>query len=100
MVAIVGLKMAYASKRSDSSNLQFRQRVPADVRDRVCGRRIVIPFPSTGREPLFTVETTIGTTVKFSLRTSDPNTYEARALVLGPICRRSMRPPGERSRSG
>lgn len=77
----MGHKMAYGSKRSDSSKWQFRQRVPADVLDKVRGRRIIISFPSSGKEPPFTVETTIGNEVTFSTRTADENVYEARALV-------------------
>jgi len=77
----MGHKMAYGSKRSDSSKWQFRQRVPADVLAKVRGRRIIISFPSSGREPPFTVETTIGNEVTFSTRTADENVYEARALI-------------------
>ncbi|NBJ09341.1 site-specific integrase [Microvirga arsenatis] len=73
--------MAFTSQRRDSSNWRFRQRVPVDVLGKVRGRRIIISFPSTGREPPFTVETTIGTEVSFSTRTPDKNVHEARSLV-------------------
>jgi hypothetical protein len=36
------------------------------------GRRVIISFPHAGDDDPFFVETTIGETIKFSLRTADP----------------------------
>jgi hypothetical protein len=63
--------MTYISHRSDSAHLQFRMRVPTRAAG-VKGRRVIISFPHAGDEDPFFVEATIGETVKFSLRTTDP----------------------------
>lgn len=73
--------MAYRGKRDDSSVEQFRMRVPEAVKDRVRGKRLLIWLPEErGKEPV-PVTTTIGTEVKFSLRTRDPATAEHRRLA-------------------
>ncbi|MCK0197060.1 site-specific integrase [Ancylobacter sp. 6x-1] len=60
-------------RREDSSYIQFRQRVPADLVGKVAGHGVVILFPAEGGDPPSAVNATIGKAeVKFSLRTRDP----------------------------
>ena len=65
------LRMAKHARRSDSSQHQFRQRVPTDVLERVRGQLLVFDLPAVGAVPAQRVPVTIGDEVKFSLRTRD-----------------------------
>src|SRR5437763_1060479 len=65
------LRMAKHARRDDSTQLQFRQRVPTDVLERVRGQLLVIDLPAVGAVPAQRVPVTIGNEVKFSLRTRD-----------------------------
>lgn len=67
------LYMTRPTKRSGSSNKQFRKRVPADVQRVARGETIVFALPKalTGDECI-EVLARIGTHVEFSLRTADP----------------------------
>ena len=60
-------RMPSPTRRSDSSQLMFRQRVPLDVVERVRGRTLLIDLPAFGADPEVTVATSIGDFVKFSL---------------------------------
>lgn len=73
--------MAYLSKRDDSSVHQFRMRVPEKVKDQLRGRQVLFWFPDEPGEEPFSIQTTIGSEVKFSLRTRDPAIAERRSLV-------------------
>ena len=74
------LRMAKHAKRDDSSQLQFRQRIPTDVLERVRGQLLVIDLPAVSNVPAQRVPATIGNEVKFSLRTRDGDS--ARVLRL------------------
>lgn len=68
------LRMAKHASRVDSTQHQFRHRVPADVIDRVYGQLLVIDLPAVRDMPPRRVPVTIGDEVKFSLRTRDGDT--------------------------
>ncbi|WP_347881317.1 DUF6538 domain-containing protein [Xanthobacter aminoxidans] len=60
----------------------FRKRIPADLRGKVTGREVRIPFPAHGHEPECTVVATLGVSeVKFSLHTRDPRVATARSGI-------------------
>ena len=71
--------MARPTKRSGSSNIQFRQRVPTDVRDAARGRRVPIWFAaaSPGHPPI-SFHVTLGNFAKFSLHTREPSLAKER----------------------
>ena len=73
--------MAYVSKRDDSSFKQFRMRVPEKVKDQIRGQKVLFWFPDEPGEEPFSVTATIGSEVKFSLKTRDPVIAERRTLV-------------------
>lgn len=67
------LRMARPTRRNSSSFHQFRKRVPADLRGRVTGTKLVVEFPASGADPAVVVNATVGLNeVTFSLRTRDP----------------------------
>lgn len=72
-------RMARPTKRSNSANAQFRQRVPSDLIERLRGEMFVATLlpASAGEEPV-EVRTKIGDTITFSLRTSERAVYNAR----------------------
>jgi len=65
-------RMARATKRQDSSAGQFYERVPADLRDRIRGKTLLVELPAVGSLPSVTISATAGTFVRFSLRAADP----------------------------
>jgi hypothetical protein len=69
------LRMTRLTRRTDSSFLQYRKRVPADIQKAAYGRRASIQLPSDvpGR-PAVVVHITLKKEVGFSLRTRDPAT--------------------------
>ncbi|MFG1433393.1 DUF6538 domain-containing protein [Xanthobacter sp. V2C-8] len=76
------LRMSRPTRRSGSSFLTFRKRIPADLRDRARGRPVLIRFPAHGSEPECTVAATLGASeVTFSLRTGDPHVAKARTGI-------------------
>lgn len=67
------LYMTRPTKRSGSSNKQFRKRVPADVQRVARGETIVFALPKTlTGDECIEIPARIGTHVEFSLRTADP----------------------------
>jgi integrase len=77
----MGYRMSYVSQRSDSSNWQFRYRIPKSVADQVKGRQTTIWLPDRMGAPPVRVTTTLSHEAKFSLATTDRDTANARALV-------------------
>jgi hypothetical protein len=71
--------MARPTKRSGSSNIQFRQRVPAEVRHAAQGRRVPISFAAaTAGQPPINFHVTLGEFAKFSLHTREPSLAKER----------------------
>lgn len=62
-------------KRKGSSNRQFTKRIPADVRDRLVGQRLLIPCGEEVKEVLVTPSMQ---SIRFSLRTSEPGLVKQR----------------------
>ncbi len=62
-------------KRSDSSNLQFTQRIPADVRSKASGRTLSIPV---GDATITRAISANAEVIKLSLRTSNPREAKIR----------------------
>lgn len=85
------LFMTRPTKRSGSSNQQFRKRVPADVQHVARGETIVFSLPKalTGDECI-EVTAQIGTHVEFSLRTSDPALVKLRLSKASEHFERTM----------
>lgn len=72
-------RMARPTKRNNSANAQFRQRVPTDLVERLRGQIFVARLPvELGSSETFTVQTKIGETVVFSLRTAQTTLRNAR----------------------
>ncbi|WP_311275236.1 DUF6538 domain-containing protein [Methylobacterium sp. WCS2018Hpa-22] len=61
---------------------QFLARVPADMIERMKGRRVSLVLPASGPEGEVTVETKLGRFVKFSLATRDPETAVVRRAAV------------------
>lgn len=72
------LTMPNVSQRDDSSHLQFRVKVPADVREKAKGRMLFVELPAMGSDEAVTVTARVGEHVKLSLRTRDPRVAKAR----------------------
>src|SRR5262245_1467428 len=73
------LRMTRPTRRSDSSLLQFRKRVPADIQKAAYGQCAVVSFPAgSAGEPAAAIRTTLRGQVKFSLQTRDPATAKER----------------------
>lgn len=74
------LRMPRPIRRDDSAVLQLKMRVPADVRSKAAGARLLIPLPpARPGEAEVTVTATVGKEfIKFSLRTHDPVLAKAR----------------------
>ncbi|WP_156318431.1 hypothetical protein [Rhizobium sp. AAP43] len=71
--------MARPTKRNNSANAQFRQRVPTDLVESLRGQVFVARLPvELGSSETFTVQTKIGETVVFSLRTAQTTLRNAR----------------------
>ncbi len=62
-------------RRRGSSNQQFVQRIPADVRHRAVGRKLAVPV---GSETAFITITAKTDAIRFSLRTSEPSEAKIR----------------------
>lgn len=68
-------------KRSGSSKGQFQKRIPKDLRDRIAGRKLVVPI---GGEFVSMTVPAKAVSIRFSLRTSDPSEIKIRhAEALG-----------------
>lgn len=65
------LRMTRPTKRPESSQQQFRKRVPADILAKAKGRSITIQFPEEGRDGAFSLAAKVASEIKFSLRTTD-----------------------------
>jgi uncharacterized protein DUF6538 len=67
------LHMTRPTRRPDSSHLQFRKRVPADIQRAAYGRCVSVRFPGErpGGPSIF-VQAKLQREVKFSLQTRDP----------------------------
>lgn len=72
-------RMARPAKRNNSANAQFRQRVPTDLVEKLRGRVFVARLPvELGSSDTITVQSKIGETVVFSLRTTQGALLKAR----------------------
>lgn len=72
-------RMARPAKRNNSANAQFRQRVPTDLVDKLRGQVFVARLPvELGSSETITVQSKIGDTVVFSLRTTQGALLKAR----------------------
>jgi hypothetical protein len=72
------LQMTRPTRRGDSSFHWFRRRVPPDVAKRERGRKVALGFPAPEAEGAATVTVTVGSVIKFSLRTGDAETAKVR----------------------
>ena len=78
----MALRMSRPTRRTGSTILAFRKRIPADLRGKVAGQSVRIEFPAQGHEPACTVMATLGAAeVSFSLRTRDPHVAKARTGI-------------------
>jgi len=76
------LHMTRPTRRPNSSHLQFRKRVPADIQKAAYGRLVSVTFPAEGPGgPAIVVQATLREHIKFSLRTRDPATAKARTGI-------------------
>lgn len=66
-------RVARPMKRKNSRSAYFVQRIPADVKGRVVGRRLAIPF---GGRTKFFIATERSQAISFSLGTDDPAASE------------------------
>jgi integrase len=64
--------MARATTRHDSAAGQFYERIPADLRDHIRGKTLLVELPAVGSLPPATISATAGTFLRFSLRATDP----------------------------
>jgi len=62
-------------KRSGSSKGQFQKRIPQDLRDRIAGRKLVVPI---GGEFVSMTVPAKAVSIRFSLRTGDPTEIKIR----------------------
>lgn len=62
-------------KRSGSSKGQFQKRIPGDLRDRIAGRKLVVPI---GSEFVSMTVSAKVVSIRFSRRTGDPTEIEIR----------------------
>ncbi len=62
-------------KRSGSSKGQFQKRIPEDLRERIAGRKLVVPI---GGELVSMTVPAKAASIRFSLRTSDPSEIKIR----------------------
>lgn len=72
------LTMPKPTTRDDSSLVQFRLKVPVDLREKAKGRMVFVELAAMAADPAVTVTSRIGDCVKFSLRTRDPQIAKAR----------------------
>lgn len=75
------LRMARPTTRENSSQLQFRCRVPVDILERARGKLVLVELPAMHSEPPVLVSATAGTFIKFSLRTRNPDVAKFRSAV-------------------
>ena len=62
-------------RRSGSSKGQLQKRIPEDLRDRIAGRKLVVPI---GSEFVSMTVPAKAASIRFSLRTSDPSEIKIR----------------------
>jgi integrase len=74
-------KTSYLRRESPSAPYKFLMRVPVEVVERIRGREILLPLPPANEEGPLLVKTTIGTFIKFSVRTRNFETAKARELA-------------------
>ena len=76
------LRMTRPTRRSDSSFLQYRKRVPGDIQKAAYGQCASVKFPSERLgDPPLVVRTKLEREVKFSLQTRDPATAKERTGI-------------------
>ncbi|RST87516.1 hypothetical protein EJC49_04645 [Aquibium carbonis] len=75
------LRMPRPTTRENSSFLQFRCRVPADIAEVARGKLVLVELPAVSSEAPVTVSATAGAFIKFSLRTRDPNVAKVRSAA-------------------
>ena len=74
--------MASPSRRPESSQLQFRKKVPADLKGRVEGRRVVVEFPACAGHEAVLLAMRIGAgEIKASLRTTEKGVARLRTAA-------------------
>ncbi|HVJ44368.1 MAG TPA: tyrosine-type recombinase/integrase [Dongiaceae bacterium] len=73
--------MTRPTKRTESSFLTFRKRVPADIMAKAKGQSITIQFPAEGSHNAATIAAKIGSEIKFSLRTREPSLAKTRTGI-------------------
>jgi integrase len=74
------LAMSRPLRRTDTSFIHFRKRVPADIQRLAKGTTFTFSIPSDDpNEPRIVAAVMLGTEVKFSLRTRDPAIAKARS---------------------
>jgi hypothetical protein len=74
----MGLRMVSPTKRDGSANYVFRKRVPADVLAKLRDKLIVIEFPAMGTAKERLAHCHVGSEIKFSVGTHDPDIATAR----------------------
>lgn len=75
----MGLRMVSPAKRDGSANYVFRKRVPADVLAKLRDKLIVIEFPAMGTAKERLAHCHVGSQIKVSLGTRDPEIAKARS---------------------
>jgi integrase len=74
------LLMARPFRRPNTSFIHFRKRVPADIQRLASGKTFTVTIPTNAAdEPEIIAAVTLGTEVKFSLRTRDPSIAKYRS---------------------
>ncbi|WP_336070833.1 DUF6538 domain-containing protein [Nitratireductor rhodophyticola] len=75
------LRMARPTTRENSSQFQFRCRVPADIVEQARGKLVLVELPAMRSEPPVVISATAGTFIKFSLRTRNPDVAKYRSVA-------------------
>jgi hypothetical protein len=75
----MALRMTRPTTRPDSSFRIFRKRVPEDIQKLARGKGLSLTLPAIGKHEAITVSLKVGTEVKLSLRTRDPDVAKARS---------------------
>src|SRR5260370_42631419 len=76
------IRMPKSANRGNLSLPPFRQKVPADLAAHARGRVIHIALPAFKSDPAYTAKVTIGSHVKVSLRTRDPECWKLRTGIV------------------
>jgi hypothetical protein len=75
------LRMVRPTRRSGSSFIQYRRRVPSDVQKIAAGREVSIRLKRECADKPLAVSARLGKEVKFSLRTRDPSVAKERTAM-------------------